>query len=270
MKRKNSQSVISLTSLREIQNIISPVPTKSEIRKSVDDELKKLSEAKVSKWKNTIKNASKIKLEKERADFIKKETFRQKIDEEERKYQNMRYNLTLQKAHDYYFNGKDIVKTFNTSLFLSDILQEREKQMEINRSKRLQKEKEEANWVLIGKQQMVEAEMKELEKKKLRKIKSEAEMNIIREQFNNVKYKRLLEIQDNYIEGEIIKKQAKMDILRERKNKEMVRLAQIKQNEEFVKRNEELKKLAEKRKQKEIEEDKKIELEAQKKKKWKI
>ena len=99
MKRKNSQSVISLTSLREIQNIISPVPTKSEIRKSVDDELKKLSEAKVSKWKNTIKNASKIKLEKERADFIKKETFRQKIDEEERKYQNMRYNLTLQKAH---------------------------------------------------------------------------------------------------------------------------------------------------------------------------
>ena len=54
MKRKNSQSVISLTSLREIQNIISPVPTKSEIRKSVDDELKKLSEAKVSKWKKQI------------------------------------------------------------------------------------------------------------------------------------------------------------------------------------------------------------------------
>ena len=267
MKRKNSQSVISLTSLREIQNIISPVPTKAEIRKSVDNELKKLSEARVSLWKNTNKNAAKLKLEKEREQFIKKEEFRQKIDEEERKYQNMRYNLTLQKAHDYYFNGKDIVKTFNTSLFLSDILQEREKQMEINRAKKQQKEKEEANWLLIGKQQMVEAEMKELEKKKLRKIKSEAEMNIIRQQFNNVKYKRLLELQDNYIEGEIIKKQAKMDILRERKNKEMIKLEQIKKNEEFVKLNEELKKLAEKRKQKEIEEDKKIELEAQKKEK---
>ena len=267
MKKKNSQSVISLTSLREIQNIISPVPTKAEIRKSVDNELKKLSEARVSLWKNTNKNAAKLKLEKEREQFIKKEEFRQKIDEEERKYQNMRYNLTLQKAHDYYFNGKDIVKTFNTSLFLSDILQEREKQMEINRAKKQQKEKEEANWILIGKQQMVEAEMKELEKKKLRKIKSEAEMNIIRQQFNNVKYKRLLELQDNYIEGEIIKKQAKMDILRERKNKEMIKLEQIKKNEEFVKLNEELKKLAEKRKQKEIEEDKKIELEAQKKEK---
>ena len=267
MKKNNSQSVISLSSLREIQNIITPVPTKTELRKSVDDEIKKLSDARVSQWKNTIKNASKIKLEKERAEFIKKETYRQKLDEEERKYQNMRYNLTLQKAHDYYFNSKDIVKTFNTSMFLSDILHEREKQIEINKSRKLQKEKEEANWVLKGKQQMVEAELKELEKKKLRKIKSEAEMNILKQQFNNVKYKRLLEMQDNYIEGEMIKKQARMDILRERKNREIVKLAQIKQNEEFVKLNEELKKEVEKRKQKELEEDKKIELEAKKKEK---
>ena len=267
MKKNNSQSVISLSSLREIQNIITPVPTKAELRKSVDNEIKKLSDARVSQWKNTIKNASKIKLEKERAEFIKKETYRQKLDEEERKFQNMRYNLTLQKAHDYYFNSKDIVKTFNTSMFLSDILHEREKQIEINKSRKLQKEKEEANWVLKGKQQMVEAELKELEKKKLRKIKSEAEMNILKQQFNNVKYKRLLEMQDNYIEGEMIKKQARMDILRERKNREMVKLAQIKQNEEFVKLNEELKKEVEKRKQKELEEDKKIELEAKKKEK---
>ena len=267
MKKNNSQSVISLSSLREIQNIITPVPTKAELRKSVDNEIKKLSDARVSQWKNTIKNASKIKLEKERAEFIKKETYRQKLDEEERKYQNMRYNLTLQKAHDYYFNSKDIVKTFNTSMFLSDILHEREKQIEINKSRKLQKEKEEANWVLKGKQQMVEAELKELEKKKLRKIKSEAEMNILKQQFNNVKYKRLLEMQDNYIEGEMIKKQARMDILRERKNREIVKLAQIKQNEEFVKLNEELKKEVEKRKQKELEEDKKIELEAKKKEK---
>ena len=267
MKKNNSQSVISLSSLREIQNIITPVPTKAELRKSVDNEIKKLSDARVSQWKNTIKNTSKIKLEKERAEFIKKETYRQKLDEEERKYQNMRYNLTLQKAHDYYFNSKDIVKTFNTSMFLSDILHEREKQIEINKSRKLQKEKEEANWVLKGKQQMVEAELKELEKKKLRKIKSEAEMNILKQQFNNVKYKRLLEMQDNYIEGEMIKKQARMDILRERKNREMVKLAQIKQNEEFVKLNEELKKEVEKRKQKELEEDKKIELEAKKKEK---
>jgi len=267
MKKNNSQSVISLSSLREIQNIITPVPTKAELRKSVDNEIKKLSDARVSQWKNTIKNASKIKLEKERAEFIKKETYRQKLDEEERKYQNMRYNLTLQKAHDYYFNSKDIVKTFNTSMFLSDILHEREKQIEINKSRKLQKEKEEANWVLKEKQQMVEAELKELEKKKLRKIKSEAEMNILKQQFNNVKYKRLLEMQDNYIEGEMIKKQARMDILRERKNREMVKLAQIKQNEEFVKLNEELKKEVEKRKQKELEEDKKIELEAKKKEK---
>ena len=241
MKKKNSKTIISLTDLREIQNIISPVPTKAEIRKSVDVEIKKLSDAKVANWKNTIKNSVKLKLEKERAEFIKKETMRQKIDEEERKFQNMRYNfLSLQKAHDYYFNSKDIVKTFNTSLFYSDILKERVKQ----------------------KEQIKQAELQESERKKLRKTKSEAEMNIIRQQFNNVKYKRLLELQDNYIEGELIKKQARIDILKERKNKEMIRLSQIKQNEEFVKRNEDLKKEAEKLKLKELEEDKKIKMEA--------
>ena len=260
MKKKNSHTIISLTNLREIQNIISPVPTKAEIRKSVDVELKKLSEAKISTWKNTIKNSNKLRIEKEKNEFIKKETYRQKLDEEERKFQNMRYNLSLQRARDFYFNSKDVVKSFNTSLFYSDVLKERERQIEINETLRKQKQKEEENWVLKGKEQMIEAELKEIERKKLRKNKSEAEMNIIKQQFNNVKYKRLLELQDNYIEGEIIKKQANIDILKERKNKEMIKLAQIKQNEEFVKLNEELKKETEKKKQKELEEDKKIEM----------
>ena len=264
-KDETAKSVISLTNLREIQNIISPVPTKAEIRKSIDLEIKKLSDARVANWKNTIKNASKLKLEKEKKEFIKNEAYRQKLDEEERKYQNMRYNLSLQKAHEYYFNSKDIVKSFNTSMFYSDILKEREKQIEINKTRRKQAEKEEERWVLKDKEKMIEYDLKELEKKKLRKTKSEAEMNIIKQQFNNVKYKRLLELQDNYVEGELIKKQAQLDILRERKNKELIRLTKIKQNEEFVKLNEELKKEAEQRKLKELEEEKKIELEAKKK-----
>ena len=65
-KDETAKSVISLTNLREIQNIISPVPTKAEIRKSIDLEIKKLSDARVANWKNTIKNASKLKLEKEK------------------------------------------------------------------------------------------------------------------------------------------------------------------------------------------------------------
>ena len=264
-KDETAKSLISLTNLREIQNIISPVPTKAEIRKSIDLEIKKLSDARVANWKNTIKNASKLKLEKEKKEFIKNEAYRQKLDEEERKYQNMRYNLSLQKAHEYYFNSKDIVKSFNTSMFYSDILKEREKQIEINKTRRKQAEKEEERWVLKDKEKMIEYDLKELEKKKLRKTKSEAEMNIIKQQFNNVKYKRLLELQDNYVEGELIKKQAQLDILRERKNKELIRLTKIKQNEEFVKLNEELKKEAEQRKLKELEEEKKIELEAKKK-----
>ena len=75
-------------------------------------------------------------------------------------------------------------------------------------------------------------------------------MNIIKQQFEEAKFKRLLEIQDNYIEGEIIKKEAGRALLEEQKRKEMIKLERIKKNEEFIKLNEEVKKNIEKRKKK--------------------
>ena len=260
MKKKNSQSVISLTNLKEIQNIIEPLPTKEEIRKNIDLQLKNISQDRISRWKNSNQNSAQLTLEKKKLEFIKREAFRQKLDEEERKYQNMRYNLNLSKAKEYYFNGKDLVKSFNTSLFYSDTLKEREKQIELNKSIKLQKEKEEDNWIKKEKEKMIEYDLKELEKKKLRRNKSEAEMNIIKKQFEEAKLKKLLEIQDNYIEGEIIKKESRIALLNEQKRKEMAKLEIIKQNEEFVKLNEEVKKNIEKRKQKEIEDNKLIEM----------
>ena len=262
MKKKNIKSVISLSNLKEMQNIIEPILTKKELRKNIDLELRKISQNRISRWKNSIQNSTNLALEKKKLEFIKKEAFRQKLDEEERKYQNMRYNLNLSRAKDYYFNSKDLVKSFNSSMLYSDILKEREKQIELNKSIKLQKEKEEENWIKKEKEQMIEYDIKELEKKKLRRNKSEAEMNIIRQQFEEAKFKKLLEIQDNYIEGEIIKKEAKNALLNEQKKKEMVKLATIKQNEEFVKLNEGVKKNIDKRKQKEIEDDKLIEMHA--------
>ena len=141
MKLKNSKSVISLSELKEIQNIIDPAPTKEELRKSIDIKLRKISQEKIAKWKNTIQNENNLRLEREKNEFIKRERLRQKIDEEERKYQNMRYNLNMQKAKDYYFNNKDLVKSFNSSLFYSDILKERDKQIELNKSIKLKKRK---------------------------------------------------------------------------------------------------------------------------------
>ena len=262
MKLKNSKSVISLSELKEIQNIIDPAPTKEELRKSIDIKLRKISQEKIAKWKNSLQNENNLRLEREKNEFIKKERLRQKIDEEERKYQNMRYNLSMQKAREYLFNSKDLVKSFNSSMLYSDTLKERDKQIELNRSIKMRKEKDEQDWIKKEKEQMLAYDMKELEKKKLRRNKSEAEMNIIRNQFNEVKYKRLQEMQDNYIEGEIIKKEARNALLEEQKKKEMIKLARIKQNEEFVKRNEELKKYLEIKKQKELEDDKLIEMHA--------
>ena len=262
MRKNNSQSIITLTNLKEIKNIIEPLPSKAELRKTIDLELRRISQERLSRWKNTIQNALQLKLEQQKNDFIKKEIYRQKLDEEERKYQNMRYNLNLSRAKEYYFNNKDLVKSFNSSLKYSDALKERDKQIELNKSIKLQKEKEEQNWINKEKEKLIELDMKELERKKLRRNKSEAEMNIIKKQFEEAKFKRLLEMQDNYVEGEIIKKEARLALLNEQKKKEMLKLEKIKKNEEFIKLNEEVKKNIEKRKQKELEDDKLIEMHA--------
>ena len=262
MRKNNSQSIITLTNLKEIKNIIEPLPSKAELRKTIDLELRRISQERLSRWKNTIQNALQLKLEQQKNDFIKKEIYRQKLDEEERKYQNMRYNLNLSRAKEYYFNNKDLVKSFNSSLKYSDALKERDKQIELNKSIKLQKEKEEQNWINKEKEKLIELDMKELERKKLRRNKSEAEMNIIKKQFEEAKFKRLLEMQDNYVEGEIIKKEARLALLNQHKKKEMLKLEKIKKNEEFIKLNEEVKKNIEKRKQKELEDDKLIEMHA--------
>ena len=170
MKRTNSQSIISLTNLKEIQNIIVPSPTKVELQKIKDLELKKLSQERKSRWLDAKQNANLLELNKQKNAFVKKEILRRKLDEEERKYQNMRYNLNMRRAKEYYFNNQDLVKSFNSSLLYSDTLKEREKQIELNKSIKKQREKEEEDWLIKEKEKMIEYDLKELEKKKLKKI----------------------------------------------------------------------------------------------------
>ena len=77
----------------------------------------------------------------------------------------MRYNLNLSKAKEYYFNNKDLIKSFNSSMKYSDALKERDKQIELNISIKLQKEKEEQKWINREKERLIEYDLKELEKK---------------------------------------------------------------------------------------------------------
>ena len=160
MKRINSQSIITLTNLKEIKNIIEPLPSKADLRKTIDIELRRISQERLSRWKKTNQNALQLKIEKQKNDFIKKEIYRQKLDEEERKYQNMRYNLNLSRAKEYYFNNKDLVKSFNSSMKYCDVLKERDKQIELNKSIKLKKEKEEQKWIKQEKEKLIEYDIK--------------------------------------------------------------------------------------------------------------
>ena len=73
MKRTNTQSVISLSNLKEIKNIIDPGPSTSELRKRMDLELKKISQERTTRWENSRQNANLLELNRQKNIFTKKE-----------------------------------------------------------------------------------------------------------------------------------------------------------------------------------------------------
>jgi len=84
-------------------------------------------------------------------------------------------------------------------------------------------------------------------------------MEIINQQFKDMKIKRIKEHQDQIVEGEIIKLQAQ-DALEKEKQKEEERREKHKQmNENFKKSNQDLEVLKKLQKEKDIAEEKKIE-----------
>ena len=83
-------------------------------------------------------------------------------------------------------------------------------------------------------------------------------MKIVQNQFQDYKRKKIEEMQDSYIEGQIIKINAQNELKEEEKKLNELKEKQKKMRENYKKENEELLKLKEKEKLKEEEERKKL------------
>ena len=57
-------NVISKRDLDEMKNIIDPHDTERETRKSIDEQLKMISQERVKNWPNSLENANKLEKEK--------------------------------------------------------------------------------------------------------------------------------------------------------------------------------------------------------------
>jgi hypothetical protein len=171
-----SEGTISLSDFMRIRNSIVPPLTKDDGRKEFDNTLKETCQQKTKDWPDSIEMAKKNNIESRRKVFFEKESEKRKIDEEERKFQDMQKKIIMEKANRTLFDAQDPVKSFNSKLLLTDVHKERDYQKEIKeRQKEIENQIEQRQRDMdeqkIRDNDLKEKRKKEEEKKKKDKIK---------------------------------------------------------------------------------------------------
>uniref|UniRef100_A0A0B6YQ31 Trichohyalin-plectin-homology domain-containing protein n=1 Tax=Arion vulgaris TaxID=1028688 RepID=A0A0B6YQ31_9EUPU len=101
------------------------------------EEQKRKSKEIIKNWSNTIAGQRQKKLEARRTREEKEEEERKEIDLEEAKFQAQKRREALDKAKTQQYYQTDRVKTFHSALTLTEVLKERDAQLELKRLKEL-------------------------------------------------------------------------------------------------------------------------------------
>lgn len=256
---QKSTATISLDDFMRIKNTIVVTGQEEDERKNIDARLKQISQTKAKHWPDSIEMAKKTRLESRQKIFFEKELEKRKIDDEEKKFQEMQKKLIVERANKILFEQQDAVKSFHSKLLYSDILKERDLQKEIRERKKETVTHIENKWTELEKEKMKEFDLKEAIKKEEEKEKKNDQISTINQQFHEFKIRKVKEYQDRVVEGEIIKLAAKRALEEEKKKEEEKRFKAKLQQEQFKRANDELKLMKEIKKQNEKEEEKRIE-----------
>ena len=111
-----STATISLNEFIRIKNTILTTGQEEDERKNIDARLKQISQTKAKQWPDSIEMAKKTRLESRQKIFFEKEMEKRKIDEEEKRFQEMQKKIIVERANKLLFEQQDSVKSFNSKL----------------------------------------------------------------------------------------------------------------------------------------------------------
>merc|ERR1712151_1109277 len=166
-----------------------------------------------------------------------------KIDAEEAKIQLDQRKATIDRANKLLYDESDRMKSFHSKMMLCDVLAEREAQVALKGELKKLEQIREDRFLEMEKQnyrKMLEREMKEKEtKEELSKIAAKVQ----KEQLAEYKEKRFREIEDQMLEGELLRRKAIEDLESEKQSERKRRDTAIKALAETQKANEYLKQI---------------------------
>eukprot|EP00825_Cyclidium_porcatum_P039671 TRINITY_DN486_c0_g2_i7.p1 TRINITY_DN486_c0_g2~~TRINITY_DN486_c0_g2_i7.p1 ORF type:complete len:361 (+),score=115.03 TRINITY_DN486_c0_g2_i7:96-1178(+) len=247
-----STQVLPLSQLQQIKERLLIGGDSESFRKTQEKtEMHAKSQQRIQNWPNTLQALRRKKDDARFEKFKKDEEERRKIDEEEAILAAKTRKEIIEKANKQLYENNDKVKSFQSKLLLVDAVHERNYQLELKKQmKEIEKIREQQyldQQREIMKQEEEEEQMKQDE---LNKKKKETQ-KVLSQQHEIQKQNYIYKMQQEKIEGEIIKSHA-LDLIEEEKEQERLRRLQAKQNQEEVfQHNQELQAIRQKEKLKE-------------------
>merc|ERR1719207_314639 len=222
------QVVISSSELARIKSSLVPEDKQGSSKNERAADLHAKSQARAKTWGNTLEGSRRKKAEEKRKKLEMEELERQKVDAEEAKIQLEQRKATIDRANKLLYDESDRMKSFHSKMMLCDVLAEREAQVNLNEElSKLEQIRDERHLEMERQnyRKMLERELREKEEKEeISKIAAGAQ----KQQLKEFKDRRLREIEDSILEGELLRKKAREDLEAER-NAERKRRAQAAQ-----------------------------------------
>ena len=229
----------------ELDRITNKVVDRPEVnpKREAAIALHRKSKERAKGWSNTLEGARKAAEAARSQRLIDEEEARRRIDETEAKLQLELRRDKIERANALLAKESDRVKTFSSAMMLSDVLAEREAQVrlkeELIKLERIRDEKYQ-DMMKHNYRTLLERELRE---KHILEQKSREMTLMQKQQLEESIQRRLDEIEDNLIEGDMIRVKAAEDDEAEKKKQAERRAAATLAVKETLKANEYLKEL---------------------------
>ncbi|CAD8113848.1 unnamed protein product [Paramecium primaurelia] len=255
-------SIIPLSQLRRMRNSSCEIQDNHTMIEKQDLHAK--SQERVKKWPCAM-NIRRRKNQSQFERFAEDEEERRRIEKEEAEYQQKQKQDVLLRANRLIYENNPFIRQFQQKLLFSDVLQERDSQLQLNEYKKTMNNvrdklyNEEQLEIMANYDQTEKLKEEELKRKK------QEQKNVLKQQHDEMINNHIKQMQNEKIEGQLIKARAQKLIQEEEEAEKERKRKRYENMLEIKKGNEEIKEYKLQQLQKDKEQEEQIKLHGEKK-----
>lgn len=220
--------------------------------------LRNSSQNRYQNWGNTLEALRERKKRDRVRELANKEEGQLELDKHEAELREQQRRAAIDKANRLLFKGNDRVKSFQSSLMLSTVMQERQRQIELKRTRKGHDQRLDAMWLQIQNENLEQQYKREEFEEEDRKRKSKQLATTQLEQLKEFQIRQMQERMEEIAHGERNKRVAVQALKETAEQEELRKRQMVETNKEYLRANVEQRKVKAERKRLEALETQKI------------